>query len=209
MEIRTDASYRFSDRYMGDHRLELFNAHYLSVSSKRLKRKHQFKLEVATLNPEAKKVEKRPWHWLAAALLCLVAAGYLLSYLLNTAEGNAVWAALGGTVLLVLLGAAAIVAFRYGIERKWVFETRASQYPLVCIPYDAATAKEAAGFVTRLTQAIVVNNDNKGYSEDDLFAGEMRMLRRLSRCGVISDDLYNSAKKQMLDAGRQNAAASA
>lgn len=209
MEIRTDASYRFSDRYIGDHRLELFNAHYLNVSVKRLKRKHQFKLEVATLNPEAKKVEKKPWHWLATALLCFVAAGYLLSYLLGTAEGNAVWAALGGSVLLTLLGAAAIAAFRYGIERQWVLETRASQYPLVCIPYDAATAKEAADFVGRLTQAIVVNNDNKGYSEDDLFAGEMRMLRRLSRCGVISDDLYNSAKKQMLNAGRQNATASA
>jgi hypothetical protein len=209
MEIRTDARYNFSDRYKGEYQLELFNEHYLRVYTKRLKKAREFKMEVATLNPEAEKINHFPWKWLAASIVSFALVIYLIYFMFSAAEGNTLWYALGGAAAMLLLSAGFGFAFWIGREQKWVFYTIAAQYPLVVIPYNKETAKQAQLFAERLSQAIRINNDKKGYSPDDLSAGEMRMLRRLAKSGVISDDKYDSAKKQILGGGNQAAFASA
>lgn len=198
MEIHTDARYSFSDRLKGDTRLELFNTHYLGARTRRMKKQREFKMEVATLNPEAKKIEDIAWHWLIAGILSLSAAIYFIYYLLTSSDTGNTLTLIGASVSLILLSVGFAVAFWFGSERKWVFKTRAAQYPLVNIPYRKGNSKEAGEFVERLQQAIIATTNKKGYSKDDLFAGEMRMLRRLSQSGIISDDIYNSAKKHML-----------
>lgn len=203
MEIRTDARYRFSDRLKGESRLELFNTHYLSAYTRRMKKRREFKIEVATLDPEAQKIEDLAWHWLVAGTLSLAAAIYLVYYLLTSSGPNNTLVLLGGVGILILLSAGFAVAFWLGSERKWVFRTRAAQYPLVTIPFHKSNRKEASDFVERLQQAILTTSDKKGYSKDDLFAGEMRMLRRLAKSGVISDTIYDSAKKHMLGKNQQ------
>lgn len=208
MDIKTEAHYRYNDRYQGKHTLELFNGHYLSVESRRFKRRIKFRMELATLEPEPQKVVRYPWHWLAATLLSLAAAGALLYLIISGSPLIGLWSGLGSTVLLLLLGAGFVAAFRYGSERKWVFRTRAACFPLLNIPFDKAHSEEASDFVSRIQQAIEHNTDKKSYSNDDLFAGEMRMLRRLSRTGVISDATYDAAKKQMLGSGLQQSASS-
>lgn len=208
MEHRTDAQYHYSDRLKGERRLELFNDHYLSVASRRLKKKQQqFKLEVATLNPEAKKVEDMAWHWLVAAVLPLLACGYFLYYLFSGADSSEILTTLAAIGGLLLLSGAFAVAFWLGSVRQWVFQTRAAQYPLVQIPFRKRERKAAAEFAEQLEQAIRRTTEKKGYSDDDLFAGEMRMLRRLSESGILSDDIYDSAKKHMLGSNTQAAVA--
>lgn len=207
MEIRTDATYEFNDRYQGTYQLELFNDYYLNYSSKRLNKKRQFKMEVATLNPEAKKVEGIPWRWLAGGIASLAGAAFLFSYGLSSAEGNAFWFTLGGASALLLICAGFMVTFWHKLERKWIFETRSSRCPLVIIPFNKSNKKVAMKFVQQLQTAIELATHKKGYSNEDLFAGEMRMLRRLSKAGVISDRIYNSAKKEMLGAGAESDAA--
>jgi len=198
MDIRTDAHYKFSDRLKGTSRLDLFNEHYLCVRTRRMKRQSEFKLEVATLDPEAKKVEDIAWHWLAACAITVGVAAYFV-YMLTTSENSATnLPPLGTIATLLLLAGAFALAFILSSERKWVFQTRAASCPLVVIPFRKANREEAAEFASRLQQAIKATTDKKGYSDDDLFAGEMRMLRRLSKSGVISDSLYDSAKKHML-----------
>lgn len=209
MEIRTDARYNFSDRYKGEYQLELFNEHYLRVYTKRLKKAREFKMEVATLNPEAEKVNHFPWKWLGAALVSFALVIYLIYFMFSAAEGNTMWYALGGAAALLLLSAGFGFLFWIGREKKWVFTTVISQCPLVVIPYNKETAKQAKLFAERLSQAININNNKKGYSPDDLSAGEMRMLRRLAKSGIISGDKYDSAKKQILGGGNQAAFASA
>lgn len=209
MEIRTDATYEFNDRYQGTYQLQLFNDYYLNYYSKRLNKKSQFKMEVATLNPEAKKLEGIPWHWLGGGIASLAGAAYLVSFGLDSAEGNAFWLALGGAAALLLLCAGFLATFWHKLERKWVFETRSSRCPLVVIPFNKSNKKKAKEFVQQLQAAIELTTHKKGYSNEDLFAGEMRMLRRLSKAGVISDRIYNSAKKEMLGAGAESSAAAA
>lgn len=207
MEMNTNASYQFSDRVKGETKLELFNDHYLRVLSCRMKQKRDFKLEVATLNPEAKKIEDMAWHWLVASVLAFGAAIYFVYYLIASADAQDVITLLGSTAGLLLASAGFALAFWISSERKWVFETRAAQYPLVTIPFRKNNRKEAGEFAELLQQAISATTDKKGYSRDDLFAGEMRMLRRLAKSGVISDSLYDSAKKHMLGKSQQMASA--
>lgn len=209
MEIRTDAKYQFSDRFKGEYSLEIFNHHYLCTTHKRLKKERQFKMEVAVLNPKAKKRQGFPWRWLATALLSLAASAYLINNLLGTVEGSSYWAVLGGAGALALLGAGSLAAFWLGIDRKWVFQTRTADYPLVIIPFNKSSKKEAEQFAQRLSIAIESTNLHKGYSEEDLRAGELRMMRRLSKSGFISEDKYNSAKKRLLSTGGQGTAAAA
>jgi len=207
MEVHTDASYCYSDRFKGESRLELFNDHYLNVISRRMKKQQQFKLELAILNPEAKTVEDMAWHWLVAALLTLLAGGYFLFYLFSSAERSEILTTLAAIGALLLLTAAFAVAFWLGSVRQWVFQTRAAHYPLVVIPFRNHNRQEAAAFAEQLEQAIRRTTEKKGYSDDDLFAGEMRMLRRLSESGIISSDIYDSAKKHMLGGNTQAAVA--
>ena len=54
-------------------------------------------------------------------------------------------------------------------------------------------------FVELLSSAIETNIAEKGYDNEQLFAGEMRMLRRLAKNSILSSSNYDRAKKQMLE----------
>lgn len=198
MLITTNAKYRFSNRFQGEHRFELFNDHYLSVHSRLGLRPTEFKLEIATLQPEAKRVERPAWFWLASTLLIL-AASLFIGYTIAS-QPEAIDLRIGAAMIavLLLLSSYCAAVFLRKSERHWVFETRAAHYPLIYIPYSRKQRHEATTFAKRLEQAIRETTERKGYNKDDLFAGEMRMLRRLAKSGVLSDDMYDTAKKSML-----------
>jgi len=198
MQIVSNAKYRFSNRFQGEHRFELFNDHYLSVRSKLGLRPSEFKLEIATLRPEAIQIERPAWSWLLTSLFMLAAGGFLAFTIFATPEAVDPLVAGGAIAVLLLLAGYCGAVFLRKSERLWIFETRASHYPLINIPYDRTRRGEAAAFAKRLEQAIRETTEQKGYNKDDLFAGEMRMLRRLAKSGVLSDDMYDTAKKNML-----------
>ncbi len=198
MEITSNAKYRFSNRFQGEHRFELFNEHYLSVRSKLGLRPTEFKMEVATLQPEAKRVERPAWFWLASTILILGITAFIAITVITHPEAVDLLIAGGAIAVLLLLSGYCAAVFLRKSERIWVFETRAAHYPLINIPYSRHCRREAAEFVVRLEQAIRETTEQKRYNKDDLFAGEMRMLRRLAKSGVLSDDMYDTAKKSML-----------
>lgn len=198
MQITSNAKYRFSNRFQGEHCFELFNEHYLSIRSKLGLRPVQYRLEIATLRPEARRVERPAWFWLATTLLILVACGFLSFTLLTRPDTVDLHIAGGAIAVLALLASYCAAVFLRKSERLWVFETRTAHYPLISIPYSRQCSRKATVFVVQLEKAIKATTEQKGYNKDDLFAGEMRMLRRLAKSGVLSDDMYDTAKKSML-----------
>lgn len=193
-DTQVNASYHFTSRLKGTATFEQFNDYYLSVTERKLKRTRQFKIELATLNPEAKKTEKIAWHWLAAAIITALGGG-LLIYLSGADD---ILMALLGLAITALITALFSTLFFYHTQRQWVIETRSALYPLVVLPYHKHQQKEAAAFIKSLQQAIETNVSRKRYSSEDLFAGELRMLRRLSKNKVLSDALYEQAKSHMM-----------
>jgi len=199
MQIQTNAKYHFSNRFQGEHRFKLFNDHYLDVRREHHPEPADFRMEVATLNPQARRIERPAWSWLAAGVTAMVIALLLVYFLLIQSSTVGLSIALGGIILTLLLAALCAVVFLRKSERHLVFETRAANYPLVTIPYNGQSRSEAEQFAKQLAHAINERTEQKGYNNEELFAGEMRMLRRLTETGALRSDAYDSAKKRMLE----------
>ncbi len=194
-EPTINASYRFQSRLKGEVEIELFNDFYICVKEKQLKRTRQFKMELATLNPEAVEKKDLALHWLAAAVIAGLGGTYFLYSLFND---GALMVSLLGALIAAGISAAFIALFIYTSERKWVLETRNALYPLVVMPFHKHQQKEAQAFIETLQQAIEKNVNSKRYSSEDLFAGELRMLRRMAKNKILSDSLYDQAKAHMM-----------
>lgn len=194
-------SYLFTSRLKAETRLELFDKYYLAVSQKGHRGKRDFKLELATLNPEVRHVKEYGVHWLGAAGIASLAALYFLNAFLGAPNSNAMHVTLGAGIGGALLTALFIALFALSIKRKLVLETRTALHPLIEIPYHKRDKKRAEQFVTLLQGAIEQNITEKGYNNEHLFAGEMRMLRRLAKNRILTSNNYDRAKKQMLQNG--------
>lgn len=199
MENQSQASYTFTHRLKGETRLELFEQYYLQVHEKKLRRPREFKLELAILKPEPLHIQTYALHWLAAASTAGLSALYFIYLLFSPANGDFLWPTLAAALAALLLSAIFGALFVMNSERKWVLETRAALYPLVEIPYRKKDRELAQGFAQELQAAIEMNIAEKGYNNEVLFAGEMRMLRRLAKHHILSLDTYDRAKKHMLE----------
>lgn len=195
LEPTINASYRFYSRLKGEVQLQLFNDFYLSVKERPLKNTRHFKMEIATLNPQAVKKEELAVHWLAAALIAALGSGFFLYTLFS---GTELLMPLIGSLIAAGVSAAFTALFFYSSERKWVMETRNALYPLVVIPYHKSQQQEVLAFIESLQQAIERNVVSKRYNSEDLFVGELRMLRRLTNKKILSDTIYDQAKAHMM-----------
>lgn len=200
---KTNAHYRFHSRLKGEVELELFNDFYLSVKERQLNRLRQYRLEIAPLDETPTRREELAVQWLAAAAISGT-VGLLSLYSLFSA--NEIGMPLLGTFIFAGLSAAFTALYFYQSERKWVVVTRNARYPLVEIPYSKQQRQEAQAFVDTLQQAIEKNLRDKGYSNEALFAGELRMLRRLAKKNVLSETLYGRAKAYMMERHGQESA---
>lgn len=199
MNNQDNTLYAYENRLKDETTLELFDKYYLSVYEKRLKRVRDYKLELAILNPEARHVRKFAFQWLAGAGIAGLAGLFLLNLLPGGPDQDNFWIILAATAAALLLTVLFIGLFAQSANRKWIFETRAAHYPLVEIPYHSKDKKQAQQFVKMLEDAIENNISAKGYNNEHLFAGEMRMLRRLAKKQILSNNNYNKAKKHMLE----------
>ncbi len=195
-------TYQFSNRIKAETSLELFDKYYLAVKERKLKRKREFRLELAILNPEAQHVTRSSTYWLAAAGIAVLIGLYCVNLLLNANDNSAFWTTLSAATGAILLGALFIALYVLSIERKWVINTRTALHPLVEVPYHRRDKKQAEQFVKQLQNAIEMTIAEKGYNNEHLFAGEMRMLRRLAKNRILSNSHYDRAKKQMLENGQ-------
>lgn len=206
MNQEIQEQYNFSDRLQGDVTLSLFDKYYLQVSEKKLKKSRDFKLELATIDPEPIHEKDLGIRWLAAMLISILAAIYLLYDQYTSGSGDLITSLIIAAVATVL-SVIFLTLFRLTKKRKWVLQTRASHYPLIEIPYNKQNSEAASKFLQLLQGSIRQNLAKKGYDENTLFAGEMRMLRRLAKNKVLSDKCYDKAKKHMLESGKQVSAA--
>lgn len=194
-EPTINASFHFQSRLKGEVQVDLFNDYYICVKERPLKRTRQFRMELATLNPEAIRKEDLAYHWIVAAVIAGAGSAYFLYGLFS---GGALLMSLLGSLISAGISGAFVALYFYTSERKWILETRNALYPLVVLPYNKRQSKEAQAFIETLQQAIEKNVSSKRYSSDDLFAGELRMLRRLAKDKILSETIYDQAKAHMM-----------
>lgn len=194
-ERNINASYHFKSRLKGMVTVELFNNSYLNVEEKPLKSSRQFQLETVLLDSKAKKVEHLQLQWLVAAVIAALSGGFFIYALLT---GEAALMSLLGLCITLALSALFVALYFYTSERKWILQTRHAHFPLLEIPYTKRQQAEAEQFIETIKQTITSRLEKKGYSSDDLFAGELRMLRRFREGGILDPTHYEQAKAYMM-----------
>lgn len=198
MERTIDLSFASHPRLKDDIRVELFNGHYLRYQSELLKKRQSFDIDIAILDPKGKNDEDSAIHWMAAAILFGLSNIYFIYRLISELSIDNLLLA-GGALLITGAIAAGLVALFYRQSiRSWTFYTLSARYPLVEIIYRPEQRAEAARFAEALSSAIYKTLADKGHSSDTLFAGEMRMLRRLADSKILTTEQYDLAKAHMM-----------
>ncbi len=199
MSRTTDAEFTLEDSLKRESlSVEIFNGHYLNYQRRRFRRTISYSVDLATLSPEVGWEEDICWHWvLASAIMFVPGIGFLIRLLgeLNVRT----FAELGLAVFVfLLLGSLALLMFYIKSHRKFVIRTRYAEFPLIEIQYlRHRDGERLKAFVELLQARIRATVAERGLSEGELKAGEVRMLRRMARKQVISDYYYESAKSHI------------
>ena len=192
MTENTNASNTLKQADYFKHRREfsIFDEHYLKVSIRDRHNEKDFVIDLRAINPQSESINLISWHWLGAMAVTLLACA-LSAYGAQLAHSIEYAAAAGVALILACVFG---ILFLYTMEKKKVFVTRFGKVPLLEIMAGKPNHQAVDDFLKeiefRANQAVA----NSKLDKDQLRAGEVRMLRRLSNNGVLNKDEYAKAK---------------
>ncbi len=183
----------------GERTLTLFKQRYLRVVRRRRAPPVRFTLDLLALAMDSERYRCLRWGWLVGAAFALlwVIIGAVLVFWPPGRDTRLAGAALvAGGALAVLL---CVVRFVVSIEYRQVYATRYAGVPLIELWVNRPDSGFYQAFVQELERAIV----NAHEQADDIGlnarkAGELRLLRRFARKGVIGEAVYEEAKALIL-----------
>lgn len=179
--------------------IEVLNDRYGRVTTRRWHASRNYAIELATLAPEPQQSTHFAWRWLGAAGAMLLGLVGFIAYL-KYGHGESSWlVSAGGVVILGALTALFFYLFVILSKRTIIFCTRYSGVSLVEIPVPVSNRKKGQAFANVISLLAEKNLKRvEHYTENDLRAGELRMLRRLSEEGAIASGVYDKAKMLLL-----------
>lgn len=198
MEITVTNQYDYRQGPIEQVHVEVLNDRYGRVTTRRWRSERQYAIELATLSPEPKMSVHIAWSWLAAAVLMLAGLIGFLAFAKYGSMALPLYEMAGGTILLLVLTLFAFYLFTALSTRRIVFRARFSGTPLVEIPIPVSSRNKGKAFADELSKLAQKNRARLHHSDDDMRAGELRMLRRLSEEGAIDDSDYDKAKILLL-----------
>ncbi len=185
------------DLFKRERLFELYNDKYLRVVNKDNKGTTEYTIALISLLPDSSRILRIAWDWLALAIVFLLIGGGAVYYL--------VWDfSLESTIYLILiclvsllLAAGAVYFLLLKTEHNQVFYTRYGNYPLIELMFGKPDKKYFNEFINQLHNKINAEMESNTISAKNLQAGEMKMLRRLTTLGVLSQDDYDQAKNKI------------
>lgn len=178
--------------------IEVLNDRYGRVSIRHWRAAREYAIELATLAPEPQRTTHFAWRWLAAAAGMLLGLAGFIAYLMYGSGEISLLVSAGAIALLVALLVLFLYLFVTLSTRHIIFQARFSGVPLVEIPLPVSDRKKGAAFAEVLAGLAQKNRARLHHTDDDMRAGELRMLRRLSEEGAIADAVYDKAKMLLL-----------
>ena len=97
-----------------------------------------------------------------------------------------------------LIALVCLVMFVLKISRRKVFYSRYAKVDLFELLYANPDSQSYKNFINKLTENLQQCRQFWELKPDQQIAGEMRMLRRLAKEGVITQDRYERAKDKLL-----------
>ncbi len=179
--------------------VEVLNDRYGRIATRRWHARREYAIELATLQPEPQQSLYLAWKWLGASGAMLLAMVGFITYLKFSSSELSFLAKAGTIAGLLALTALFFYLFIRLSKRQIVFHARYSGIPLMKIPIPISSRKKGQTFAHVIGQLAQKNLMRVGhYTDNDLRAGELRMLRRLSEEGAIDNAAYDKAKRLLL-----------
>lgn len=198
MELNVTHQYDYKLGPIEQVAIEVLNDRYGRITTRRWHAARNYAIELATLAPEAQHSTHFAWRWLGAAGTMLLGLVGFIAYL-KYGHGETSWmVSAGGIAILGLLTALFFYLFFILSKRTIIFRARFSGVPLVEIPIHVSERKKGQAFAEVMSTLAQKNRARLHHTDDDLRAGELRMLRRLSEEGAIASAVYDKAKMMLL-----------
>jgi hypothetical protein len=198
MEITVTRHYDYALGPFAQTHVEVLNDRYGRITTRRWRTERQYAIELATLAPEPEQTTHVAWRWLIGAVIALAGLAGFIAFLKYGNGELPLLEAAAGVIVLLALTLLFFYLFTVLSTRRIVFHARFSGTPLVEIPIPMRARAKGKAFANELGQLARKNRDRLHHSEDDLRAGELRMLRRLSEEGAINSGAYDQAKILLL-----------
>ena len=180
-----------------DLQIKLVDGRELQVASKEHKTKRIYSVDILSLQDKSKKVIFIAWKWLIVSVSFFLFTILMLKTLppyLNDNKNLYLGIILFLGVVASLLG---LVQFWKHSLTKQIFFSRNAHIPIIELSAGKPTKAICSTFVIAVEQRIKKIRSHMDIAEDKQLIGEMKMLRRLSDEGVISNKLYEAAKEKL------------
>jgi len=184
----------FSDK----RRFEIKDERYLFVDINKLKRNTNYQLDLVALEPKSKLRINIAWSWLVAAAVVILAAYFVLELLpqfFDVSLNNYAFPITLGTASLAFLF---LILFFVTSCRERVFVAANTNFPLVRLLIGKPDRKAYHAFLTRLENRIKTLSEHLQLDEQQRIAGELRMMRRLTKHDVLSEKEYERFKSKLM-----------
>ena len=180
-----------------DLQIKLVDGRELQVASKENKTTRTYSVDILSLQDKSKKVIFIAWKWLIMSAIFFLFTLLMLKLLppyLNDHKNLY----LGMILLLGIIGSLlGLVQFWKHSSRKQIFCSRNANIPIIELSVGKPTKNNFSKFVDTVEQRIKKFRSHMEIAEDKQLIGEMKMLRRLSDEGIISNKSYEAAKAKL------------
>jgi hypothetical protein len=184
--------------FSGERRFELKDGRYLFVDVKQLKRNKSYQLDLVALEPKSKYRFSINWPWLAAAVAVMLVHYVLLQLLPQLFQINLDDYAFPLTLGLASLAFIFLIVFVATSSMERVFVASNTNFPLVRLLVRKPDSKAYRAFLAQLENSIKSVSENIQLDKQQLLAGELRMMRRLTKHDIVSEKQYEQIKTRLM-----------
>lgn len=197
-ELAVTERYAQHHRLKGERNFELLQERYLRVQLRQFRTQQSYDLELALLDPDFERINAPATEWLGAMAIFILAAIPPIGYLYFHYNLHNLFGTLATLLLLSLMGTACLFLYRLNSVYTLTFRTRTARIPLVEILNHKAFRPGSLQFAEQIAAHSTQSCQQLRLSAEQLRAGELRMLRRLSGEGHIAPATYEQAKRMIL-----------
>jgi len=184
--------------FSGERRFELKDGRYLFVDVKQLKRNKSYQLDLVALEPKSKYRFSINWPWLVAAAVVMLVHYFLLQLLPQIFQISLDDYAFPLTLGLASLAFIFLILFVATSSMERVFVASNTNFPLVRLLVRKPDSKAYRAFLAQLENSIKAVSENIQLDKQQLLAGELRMMRRLTKHDIVSEKQYEQIKTRLM-----------
>ena len=180
-----------------DIHIKLVDGRELQVLNKGKKSEQSYSVDILSLRDKSKKVTSVAWKWFASSLLFFTVMLILLKVLPNylTEDKNLY---LGIVLLVGIAGSVfSLIKFWKNTSQNQIFYSRNAHVPIITLRAGKPSNKTFTAFIEQIEERVKKFRNHMDIAQDKQLTGEMKMLRRLSDDGIISNKDYEQAKKKL------------